>query len=95
MSESALIYTAAEQCLELLERFTCGDDVDLSREAHKTMARFNRWCDSVGARVEGPQSLDERLRDARRVKELVLNCLGSINTALRGACAGEQVMSYF
>jgi hypothetical protein len=52
------------------------------KDVRKASNRFNLWCGSVGAHVCGLYSLDERLRDASAVRTLVLDCLGSIESAL-------------
>ncbi len=47
-----------------------------------TQMRFKKWCQKLGAHLQGVYSLDERLRDAVGVKKYILDCLDQILTAL-------------
>ena len=55
---------------------------DRSKSLQETSQRFEEWCGSLGAHLIGDLSLEERLRDASKVKELILNCLDGVEEAL-------------
>jgi hypothetical protein len=50
---------------------------------HRAAGRFRKWCEASGAHLSGPQSLDDRLRDASKIKSEVLLCLDSIEASLK------------
>ena len=49
----------------------------------RTQRRFKSWCGSLAAHRYGRLSLDERLRDASRIRRLVLDCLNGVEEALQ------------
>ncbi len=73
------------------DKSLASDSIEDVRRAH---GRFTDWCGSLAAHQHGPLSLDERLRDASRIRQLVLDCLDGMEEALNSGdypdLLGEQ-----
>ncbi|KAH7094547.1 hypothetical protein FB567DRAFT_6078 [Paraphoma chrysanthemicola] len=75
-------------CIRYFEERLGGVQKKLKKESPEfqglkhAQGRFMRWCGSLAAHRYGPLSLDERLRDASRIRQLVLDCLDGLEEAL-------------
>ncbi|EFY95957.2 hypothetical protein X797_008966 [Metarhizium robertsii] len=83
MKTEQSIYTLAQRVFSNLKALSGAPAT--FHEAEKARDRFQKWCNSLGAHLQGTYSLDERLRDASVMKEYILDCLAGMNTALEEA----------
>lgn len=78
------IFAHTSLCVKLFQKQARPSKSAPGREqdGHRAALRFQKWCSASGAHLTGPQSLDERLRDASKIRRLVLDCLLSVENAL-------------
>jgi hypothetical protein len=76
-----------KKCINYFDRIhdifdKTGDGIDPYKNLRNELDRIKGWSETNSAHRQGPTSLDYRLRDAPKVKDIILNLLVDLNNAL-------------